>query len=259
MKPSSFQLLTASIQEKEWKALSGKKIYFGHQSVGYDIIAGIKDIMDKNRKVSLNIKETVDMTGCTNGVFAHSPNGENGDLRSKIDAFVKTMEGGMGQQADIAFFKFCFVDFNETTGIKELFNYYRSAMKGLKKKYPNITILHATVPLTTEGELLGVKDKAKDLIKIILGRTTGAEKNAMANIKRNEYNAALIKEYGRASIIDIALYESTGPDGKLYTGNNAGSEHASLVPAYTYDGGHLNETGKRIIADKFLAQLVRMR
>ena len=33
------------IPDTAWETLSKKKIYFGHQSVGYNIIAGIQDLM----------------------------------------------------------------------------------------------------------------------------------------------------------------------------------------------------------------------
>jgi len=257
MKPSSLPLQTDSISKKDWNKLSEKKIYFGHMSVGYNILDGVKDIMVKKPIIKLSIQETVDTSSFKNGFFAHSRNGKNGDPKSKIDAFVKTMENGMGKKVNIAFFKFCYVDFNENSDVKDIYNYYKTAINRLKKKYPKVTILHATAPLTTEGELL--KDKVKDIIKKIIGRATSVEKNALSNIKRNEYNVYLIKEYGKGSIIDIAQFESMRPDGKQYTSKNSGAEHLSMIPAYTSDGGHLNEEGRILVADKLLAQLVKIR
>jgi hypothetical protein len=257
MKPSSLPLQTDSISENAWKALSGKKIYFGHMSVGYNIIDGIKDIMKRDPKIQLNIQETADTISFKNGFFAHSRNGRNGDPKSKIDAFVKTMESGTGKQVDIAFFKFCYVDFYENADVKDTFNYYATAMNRLMKKFPNVVFLHTTLPLTTEGELL--KDKVKDIIKIIIGKATSVKKNALSNIKRNEFNNNLVQEYGKGSILDIALYESTGPDGRRYVSKNAGVEHASMIPSYTSDGGHLNEVGRLLVADKFLYELAKVR
>ena len=46
------------VPESTWKTLSKKKIFFGHQSVGFDIIDGIKDIMKENPQIKLNIVET---------------------------------------------------------------------------------------------------------------------------------------------------------------------------------------------------------
>ncbi len=36
------------VPAETWQKLSQKKIYFGHQSVGNNIIDGIKDIMKEN-------------------------------------------------------------------------------------------------------------------------------------------------------------------------------------------------------------------
>lgn len=255
--PSRFQ--TDTIQEEEWNSLSVKKIYFGHQSVGYNIIDGIRDLMKINHKIKLNIQETVDLSNYQNGVFAHSQNGENGNPQSKINSFALTMRTSMGKHADIAFFKFCYVDFNENTDVKYVFDHYKKAMNELKIKYPGTVFLHATVPLTTEEEFLGVIDRVKDIIKKIIGRTTYAEKIALSNIKRNEYNVLLLKEYGKGSVIDVAAYESIGPDGQQYLSINSGPEHPTMAPANTFDGGHLNEKGRILVADKFLVELTKKR
>lgn len=252
-------LQTRSISGKEWSALSQKKIYFGHMSVGHNIIDGIKDLMSNNPAIKLNIQETTDATTFPNGVFSHSQIGRNGDPKSKIDAFVATMNSGMGNRADIAFFKFCYVDITESTDVKDIFNYYKTAMNGLVKKYPKTAMPHATVPLTTEAESLGLKEKVKDIIKKLMGRATRADLNTASNIKRNEFNQLLKKEYSENKIIDIAAYESTCPDGRDYQSKSPGAQHRSMVPAYTTDGGHLNEKGRQAVADKFLANLAGIR
>ena len=46
----SYQNIVDSVSKKNWDWLSNKKIYFGHQSVGFNIIDGIKDIMSENKK-----------------------------------------------------------------------------------------------------------------------------------------------------------------------------------------------------------------
>ena len=255
--PSSLQ--TSSLSGKDWTALSQKKIYFGHMSVGYNIIEGIKDLMSKNPDIKLNIQDTVDISNVTSGVFAHSKIGQNGDPKSKIDAFVATMNSGMGSRADIAFFKFCYVDFDEKTDVKNVFNYYKTAMNGLLKKYPKTLIPHATVPLKTEAETLGIQEWVKDIIKKIIGRATRVDLNVASNIKRNEFNALLIKEYGEKNIIDFAAFESTYPDGRDYLSKSSISKHRSMIPAYTTDGGHLNEKGRLVVADKFVAKLAEIR
>ncbi len=46
------------VPESAWKNLSEKRIFFGHQSVGFNIINGIKDIIKENPKVKLTIVKT---------------------------------------------------------------------------------------------------------------------------------------------------------------------------------------------------------
>jgi len=251
------KLQSRSISEMEWEKLAAKRIYFGHQSVGHNIIDGIVTIMKSNPAIRLNIRETKDVSAFNNGVFAHSPNGENGKPKSKIDAFVKTMDSGLAKRIDSAFFKFCYVDFNKDTDISDLFRYYSMAMDAMKKKYPEVIFLHMTVPLTTEGELLGIKTRLKEQVKMIMGRETELQQSIDANIKRNEFNILLRKKYGSRYIIDLEQFESTNPDGALYTGAKGGVKHNLMVPAYTYDGGHLNDLGKMVVADRFLTRLAK--
>ncbi len=47
--------------------------------------------------------------------------GQNTVPQSKIDDFVKYIQNGIGAEADIAFFKFCYIDFAKETDIKKLF------------------------------------------------------------------------------------------------------------------------------------------
>lgn len=258
MSTSDQTLQSKAIPAKEWERLSAKKIYFGHMSVGYNIIDGIKDLMKSNPSIRLNLQETADPGNLKNGVFVHSQNGENGKPKTKVDAFVKTMDNGPAKQVDIAFFKFCYVDFNKDTDAADLFNYYASAMDALEKRHPKIIFLHVTVPVTTEGELLGLKTKIKDLIKSIIGRETARQQNITGNMKRNEFSVLLRKKYDSRRIIDIEKFESTKADGSTNTGNNDGGIRSMMVPEYTFDGGHLNEKGRIWVADKVLARLTEL-
>ena len=42
------------VTESTWKKLAEQRIYFGHQSVGFNIIEGINDIMKENHQIILN-------------------------------------------------------------------------------------------------------------------------------------------------------------------------------------------------------------
>ena len=44
-----------SVPESTWKKLSEKKIYFGHQSVGFNIIKGLEDILKENPQIKFTL------------------------------------------------------------------------------------------------------------------------------------------------------------------------------------------------------------
>ena len=100
------------VQASAWEELKEKKIYFGHQSVGNNIIDGLKDWGRQKPEVKLRIIRLQDSYKIDSPGLYQASIGKNEDPRSKIDAFVAAMRQGIGNSADIAFFKFCFVDIN---------------------------------------------------------------------------------------------------------------------------------------------------
>jgi hypothetical protein len=235
------------IPESAWERLAEQRIYFGHQSVGLNIIQGIDDIKRRNPQIRLNIVETSDPKDFNEPIFAHSSIGENTDPKSKCDAFATLIKKGIGDEVDIAFFKFCYVDITAASDVQQIFFYYKDTVKRLKIEYPTTTFVHFTVPLTIR------QTGIKAWIKKIIGRPIGGYED---NIKRNEFNELLKKEYlGIDQIFDLAQFESTYPDGKRSSFSKCGETYYSLVPEYTSDGGHLNDRGRKIIAEQLLALL----
>ena len=245
------------VPDSAWQRLAQKKIYFGHQSVGFNIIDGIKDVMKENPQIMLNIVEITDPSESNVPIFAHSRVGKNRDPRSKIDAFATFMERGIGEKSDMAFFKFCYVDVTARTDIDKVFNEYKNKMAHLDRKFPEMIFIHATVPLTYKPTgIEGWKRKGKDFIKKIIGRPVRGYED---NIKRNQFNEKLRKEYGgKAPIFDLSTIESTFPDGTRSLFTKDGSTYYSLVPDYTHDGGHLNEKGRIIVAEQLLILLANL-
>jgi hypothetical protein len=121
----------------------------------------------------------------------------------------------------------------------------------LKKKYPDMKIIHFTDPLTVN------KTTWKSWIKKIIGNKDPWGYGA--NIKRNEYNQKLIAKYkGKEPIFDIAAIQSTYPDGKRCAFRVKGKTYYSMVPEYSTDGGHLNKVGRKIVAEQFLILLTKI-
>jgi len=256
-----------NIPESAWKAFSEKKIYFGHQSVGFNIIEGIEDLMKEHPKLKLNIVETTNTNDFSDGVLAHTRVGKNRDPQSKIDEFSNLIERGIGDKADIAALKFCYVDISSETDIRKSFNNYKNAIELLKKKYPELIFLHFTAPIETTSWLFNLKIWLKGFFNwgwkykpIHYLKTISNIWRYDANVKRNEYNDLIRAEYsGKDLLLDIAKFESTYPDGTMETFSNSGQTFFSMVPEYTDDGGHLNKKGRKIIAEQLLLILFRHR
>jgi hypothetical protein len=155
------------------------------------------------------------------------------------------MDAGIGGSADVAFFKFCFVDIGADTDVNKVFDHYKNTMSRLKTKYPGTTFVHVTVPLGTTIE------SWKTRIKVLMGKTEIWEYDA--NIRKNEFNNLLRGNYaGREPVFDLAGFESTYPDGKRSTFTKNGTSYYDLAPEYTYDDGHLNEKGRKWVAEQLL-------
>ena len=243
--------LIKDIPDSAWKKLSKKRIYFGHQSVGSNIMDGIKDVMAAHQEIKLNIVETANKSEFKVGLFAHSRVGKNIDPKSKIDAFANFMENGIGNMANIAFFKFCYVDVTARTDVERVFAAYRNTISRLRESYPGTMLIHVTAPLTV------TKTTFKTWIKKIIRKKDIWEYDD--NIKRNQFNELLKKEYnGKEPIFNLSKIESTFHDGTRSSFTKDGRTYYSLISDYTHDGGHLNEKGRKIVAEQLLILLANL-
>jgi hypothetical protein len=227
--------------------LAARRIFFGHQSVGYNILDGVKDILRDAPRATLRVEETTEAARVEPGVLAHAALGQNGDPSSKIKAFSQVMDGGMAARSDVALFKFCYIDVDADTDVDRLFTEYRDSMQALAARHPSTRLVHVTMPLRM------VQTGPKAMVKRLLGRPAGGY---VENMKRNRFNDLMRKEYGNGgSLFDLASIEATQPNGRQTTFDFEGKELFALTPAYTSDNGHLNETSRRLVASAFLEVL----
>lgn len=225
----------SDIPGEKLNALSQKRIFFGHQSIGNNIMEGLARISETHDALNLNIVKTSDLADIEGPVFAHAIVGKNLKPKSKVDDFVRIMKTQLKDKVDIAFFKFCYVDIRYDTNLQPILDYYKSAMDQLKKECPNVTFFHSTVPLNLKTPGM------KGFVKNILGRDH--------NIKRSEYNRMLRKAYKPDELFDLERFVSTYPDGRREKG---GKNSFAIVPEYSSSGGHLNEKGQEVIAVQLL-------
>ena len=237
------------IPESTWNALAEKTFYFGHHSLGGNIINGIEELMAENPQITLRIEKLDEGTNFDKPVFAHSYVGENYHPESKIEDFQQTLQGGVGKKVDYAFMKFCFLDITRKTKDPEgLFEQYKSMVNRVQKNFPDLQLIHFTAPLTAKQA--GLKGFAKKM----LGKGANVD-----NITRQQFSNLLKAEYeGKAPIFDIAEAESTSPDGTRESLTSHDTTYYTLIWDYTDDSGHLNGVGRKIVAEKFLLFLANL-
>ena len=239
-----------NIPQEQWGKLANKKIYFGHQSVGYDIIDGINDIIREFPNINLNVKKTKDANDFDNPIFAHSGVGQNKDPLFKCNDFKKNIESGIGDKVDIAFFKYCWADVQKDTEVEQILEYYFDATSFLETKYPDVRFIYVTIPLMVPQSPLSLKG----IVKRMLGRTyLGQEEE---NIKRSRFNELLREKCKDKILFDLENIETTYPDGERYIVKRGNLRYLSLIPEYTDDGGHPNELSRKIIAKELLKLIV---
>lgn len=219
------------------EAVARLRVFFGHQSVGGDIIEGMKPWI-----VASEVTEN--QTASPSTSFHHALIGTNTVPLSKLDAFDRLLHAEERRQhVDVAMAKFCFIDFDANTDVNALFAAYAEEMKKLEQELPQTTLVHFTAPLTT------VQGGIRGWLKHHLGGNAWGEKE---NVKRNAYNELIRSSYPKELVFDLAKFEATLPDGHLDTYEVDGHPIPRLRADFTDDGGHLNDRGRQEIARALL-------
>lgn len=245
MKTSAIKFQSINdIPQEKWEKLAQKSIFFGHQSVGFNILNGLNLIMADNPHIKLNI--------------VHKWIGENTKPKSKIDAFDNILRNGVGDKVDIAFMKFCYVDITSSTDVDKVFSDYNKILSGLESSFPGVTFIHVTTPLTSVPTgINALLQAAKNLVKKILGKPVFDYED---NINRNNFNEKLLSKYNAKNyVFDLARIEYILPDGSVSSFRKNGKNYYCLAADYTNDGGHLNEKGSKKAAEQLLVFLAQFR
>ena len=222
----------------DWKALEQKKVVFGHQSVGNNILNGIKRLADRDG-VKINIQEQ--RSAPTINGISHFFIGKNGDPKSKILDFASGIDAGAAQGANIAMMKLCYVDINPTSDVRQLANDYIKSLDLLSDKYPDTSFVAVTSPLQT------VQTGLKAWTKNLIGKQ---QSGYLENERRSEFNTLLRERYfTEGRLFDLAKVESNGKICKAIVDKR---EVEVLCPDFTDDGGHLNERGQELVATAFV-------
>jgi len=215
------------------------RVFFGHQSVGRNILDGIRQNHPNAKIVAYDSQEK----GARKYGIFHKSIGRNGDPYSKIDGFVECVQSA-ATPFDIALMKFCYADIDTMTDVNELFQYYQEAMNKLSRTLPGTRILHCTVPLRSIR--LGIRS----FLRLAFGRSVTA---IQENIQREALSDLVRSDcLENSRLFDIAALESKSLSGSLCVPNYHAVRVPALDPYYSSDGGHLNGVGRRYIAEKFV-------
>jgi hypothetical protein len=240
-------MITTSRVRDHLSALTGRRVFFGHKSVGASLVEAVEGFRAENPDVRLRVVESAAPDALAEPGLAHARVGSNYDPASKIREFSRIVRGGIGDRADVALFKFCFVDVLHDTDVDELFAAYRAAMAELAAAYPRTRFAHVTVPIQ------GRRKDWRGQVRRLLGRL---KPFAADNAARHRFNELLRREYaGRGVLFDLAAAEAVRPNGEACVVEAGGAAVPCLCPEYTHDGGHLNGRGRRVLAERFLAFL----
>lgn len=210
--------------------LARASIFFGHQSVGSDILSGVRELMYPRSPV-----------------WQDALIGENTRPFAKIEAFRRAFEN-LSENPSVALFKFCYVDFEPSTDERLVFDAYAATIASLQQRAPDTTFVHVTTPLTS---LAGPGVWLRRMIRT----RSRAER---ANRKRAAYNELLRSAYrGAQPIFDLAAVESGQPLDANCSGRSA-RRVPRLRAVLTEDGAHLNRIGQIVVAEQLLRVLTEV-
>src|SRR5215471_601628 len=94
--------------------LGRRRVFFGHQSVGMNLLDGVRELAERAPAAGIRVVETGPV-GLAPGTLAHAFLPENGDPMLKLKNFETALAAGGPHAADVAILKFCYVDFTGHT------------------------------------------------------------------------------------------------------------------------------------------------
>jgi hypothetical protein len=229
------------------QTLSTARILLGHQSVGRDVLAGVR-MLAQDAGVALRVAEIDGVPPDAEPGLFSSHIGRNGDPDSKCEAFEWLLMRPERPAYDLAMMKFCYVDLGGDPSIEaeSMLKRYDALVRRVKQERPDITLVHVSLPLRSSPQGWKVP------IKRLLGREIPEDH---ANAVRGAFNDALRARYAGEPFFDLAALESTYADGGRSSIKYNGLTVHALAPEYTHDGGHLNAPAQRMIAADFLGTL----
>jgi hypothetical protein len=222
-----------------------RRVFFGHQSVGGNILDGLRDLLRESGR-NWPIAALDDSPARDGGALIHARVGKNEHPLTKCDDFRRIVDEGLAGRVDVAVLKFCYIDVRADADVVALCDRYRATLEDLARRHASTVFVPVTVPLRHAEGGPGV------FVREMLGRPNHAK---LTNLARQRFNDWLRQGWTISPVFDLAASEATRPDGGRETFSYQGSTGDNLVAAYTDDGGHLNAAGRRAVATDFVRTL----
>ena len=199
-------------------AARGLRVLFGHQSVGFDVLRGLRLLAEADaERYVLAVQPMVRAAWfARNRGVGEFVLGRNGDALGKVDEFAARVRDEFGAHVDVAMMKLCYADLTERSDPKAIFARWKAAHEELARAYPKVRFVWWTVPVPLPARCADRRTTINDLIR------------------------AHVREHGGV-LLDVADLESHAPDGKAVVHPGGGEK---LFEGYARDaGGHLNDDG----------------
>lgn len=225
-------------------------ILFGHQSVGQNLLDGVRGLAQDGIETPLITALHDCPLDNSRVTLVHFQVGTNGQPLSKLEHFAQVLEGDAGRRANLAMFKFCYVDIQVPEAAQRLFDSYSRTLDLLHKRRPDLQIAHVTVPLRY------VPEPRPAFFRRLFGRR---HSEVEKNLARQIFNERLRNQHASGPwLFDLAAIEAASPGGRVCVTPGQPGPVPMLCPKYTHDGGHLNELGRRILAEAFIRFIGRI-
>ena len=239
---------TDIISSAALEKMANSRILFAHMSVGRNVLQGIRELQQADPRF-----EKIRITPYETGVDTSAPGlyhflvGNNSFPEKKISVCRKMLiDGETGPGFNAFIFKYCYVDFKKETDVEAVFMDYLKLVEEIKSRYPDVKVVHVTVPLTVRYKGL------KGWLKFHLF-------GDHPNEKRSMFNRRLKETFGDNDLIfDLAGIESTDRAGKELKYMSKGQKVNYMAGEWTDDGGHLNMPARKRAALKFMETLARL-
>lgn len=233
-------------------ALTGRRIFFGHQSVGENILAGLTTTLAAAGRawpiVDLAAGPPPPAPSPDAPLLLHARVGTNQQPLTKLAEFRRRIDEDLPGAVDVALLKLCYIDIDERTDTTDLADRYLDTLRDLAARHPRVAFVAVTTPLRHSPGGLGVWVRER------LGRPNHSKR---ANLARGRFNDRLRQAWPAARLFDLAAVEATDSQGRRQTFRYDGATGETLVGAYTSDGGHLNEAGQAHAAEAFVRALAQ--